>query len=121
MSFINKEQLLEGLKSKKFCKFCVYAGRGAKCFYPNEAGCSPAAMESAIIQYINSLEEKLEENNYRHEKQYTNDLLQMNYIAVMQKALSEAINKTPEQAKEELIKMGILNADGTAKETIVDV
>lgn len=117
MGFINKEELLDGLKNKKFCKFCVYANKEAKCLYPNEAGCSPAAMISAIAQFIESLDV---ENEFRTEVKYTNEPLKYNYVAMLQRALEESINKDPEKAKEELISMGVLNKDGTPKEKIVD-
>lgn len=117
MSFINKEQLLEGLKNKKFCKYCVYVGRNSRCFYPSATGCSPTAMVSAIAQFIESLEA---EDEFRTEVKYTNEPLKYNYVAVLQKALEESLNKDPEKAKEELISMGILNEDGTVKEQIVD-
>lgn len=118
MNLINKDKLIEGLKDKKYCKYCHYAGKENKCFYPSENSCSPVAMMSSIVQFINSLE--VSQDEFRCEKKYTNDLLQMNYIAIMQKAIDEAMNKSPEEAKAELIRMGVLNEDGTPKENIVD-
>lgn len=118
MGLIDKDKLLEGIRDKRYCSYCVYVGNNNRCFYPGDCNCSSVALIGALFQYINSLPN--EEERIICEKRYSNKNLNPDYVAILQNAINEAANKNPEEIKAELIRMGVLNEDGTTKGQIVD-
>lgn len=120
MSLVNLKYLIEGIKRKSYCKYCVYMGENANCAYPGDCGCSSMAMQSAIIQYINGFDVESLETNILVEKRFSNRFLQPNYVKILEEAVEKALNNDLEFSRKMLIEAGILNEDGTPKEHIVD-
>lgn len=118
MGLIDKDKLLEGIKDKRYCSYCVYVGNNNRCFYPGDCNCSSVALIGALFQYINSLPN--EEERIICEKKYSDKNLNPDYVAILQNAVNEWAKKDVDEIRSLMINAGILNEAGEPKEHIVD-